>query len=130
MDKCQVKVGFFVLRRCQAKAVARCLACKRPTCAQHLISERKICTECHSVTLEDDVTASYRDLLLVDAGVYSYRRHYYSIHSDLHNFEDMERLTAGEAFDSDDAVAFDTPSDADELHDDLGFEDSADLFDS
>ena len=127
MVNCLVKTGFFVLRQCNAKASMRCATCKRPICTKHMVLERKICTECLSQTHEDDSDTDYRELLMRSGGVYSYRRHYYSTYDDI---DDIDDLMDGEGFDPEDAEAFDAPSDGAELGDDLGFEDSADLFDS
>ena len=131
MGKCQVKTGFFVLRTCHAKAVTQCLVCKRPICAQHFLVEHNMCTECFSVAHEDeDLTHLDQDLLLRGVGFYSYRRHYYSMHDDIDDLDHLDELSAGEGFEAEDIQAFNVPSQVDDFDDDIGFDDSADLFDS
>ena len=126
MATCLVKTGFFVLRQCGAKATFKCSACQRPTCPDHMIQEHKVCTECFDYARDDDVT-DYRDRLIKGTGFYSYRRHYYDRHDDL---DDIDDLLEDGGFEQEDADVFDAPSIEADLNDDLGFEDSADLFDS
>ena len=125
MGTCLVKTGFFVLRQCKAKASTRCVTCQRPICSAHMLSDNKICTECFDHTPDDH--DHHRDLINSGRAFYAYRRHYYDTHQELNRMDD---LMEGEGFDVSDAEAFDAPSDGAELDDDMGFEDSADLFDS
>ena len=124
MDKCQIKVGFFVLRQCSNRAQSKCSRCLRPVCSKHRILEREICTECAGELDESDVKDVRPERFSNRGGFFSYRRHYYMLHDDLH-MRDNEDL-----FDPEDAEAFDHPADASEFNDDVGFEDDADLFDS
>ena len=131
MGKCQVKTGFFVLRTCHARAVTQCPVCKRPICAQHFLVEHKMCTECFSVAHEDeDQDPLDQDLSLKSGGFFSYRRHYYSMHSDLDDLNGLDELSAGQGFEAEDIEAFNAPSEVNNLDDDVSFDDSADLFDS
>ena len=90
-----------------------------------------MCTECFSVAHEDEDQAPLdQDLLLRSGGFYSYRRHYYSMHSDIDDLNDLDELSADQGFEAEDVAAFNAPSEVGDLYDDMGFNDSADLFDS
>ena len=135
MGNCLVKSGFFVLRPCNARATQRCSTCDRPICAEHIVPEESICTECASLTTSIDPDYIERDLL-ARGGVYAYRRHYYSMHNEADRLAELDDLGAEMGFAQEDAAAFNAPSGVGELDDDTGFDDAgsddnaADFFDS
>lgn len=104
MTGCTVTRGFFVLRRCGARAVTGCAHCARPVCVAH-VADAGLCPECaaaagygaHASATQATVAAHRRRAFYTSSAHHYHDTTWYSSFDDY----DREAFRPGNAADPD-----------------------------
>ena len=120
---CDIKVGFFSLRKCGERPVGNCRTCSRPMCQRHLVEDPDghLCSECAAKAREDHRNRDHWDRDTIHRrrreyyGSRGYRPHRHGGHSHRDHYDDQDTRdfaeaaavgTAAEALDDDDGGDF------------------------